>query len=414
MKEQLQRFSGELSQGLGKVASRFVQEMVYGISASGSVHLTQVARSLEEDIKLHATHKRLSEWLDEEGLGERVTANLLRLGAPRIKRDTLLIVDPSDITKKYARKMEYLAEVRDGSEKTLCKGYWLCAVVGCEVNEKEIVPLSQQLWSQEAPDFVSENAVIKEHVSAVLQATDHRGILVYDRGGDRREFLMSWTKDERVRYIVRQRGDRHLMYKGKPKSGDGLAALCKTPYAETVVREKDGKEKTYFIHFGFLPVRLPEHPERPLWLVVVKGFGSEPMMLLTTEPMRLNRKVVWWAVEAYLTRWRIEETIRFIKQSYEFEDIRVLTYRRLQNLAVPALAAAQFAAIWLGRKAKLEVLAIHVMEASKRIFGVPDFKYYALADGLSAIFKRVGGGLPTDHGPDVDPDPQLRMVLSSP
>jgi len=310
--------------------------------------------------------------------------------------------------------MEYLAEVRDGSEKTLCKGYWLCAVVGCEVNEKEIVPLSQQLWSQEAPDFVSENAVIKEHVSAVLQATDHRGILVYDRGGDRREFLMSWTKDERVRYIVRQRGDRHLMYKGKPKSGDGLAALCKTPYAETVVREKDGKEKTYFIHFGFLPVRLPEHPERSLWLVVVKGFGSEPMMLLTTEPMRLNRKVVWWAVSAYMTRWRIEETIRFIKQSYEFEDIRVLTYRRLQNLAVPALAAAQFAATWLGTKAKLEILAVHVMEASKRIFGVPDFKYYALADGLSAIFKRVGGGLPADHEPDVDSDPQLRIVLCSP
>jgi len=44
-------------------------------------------------------------------------------------------------------------------------------------------------------------------------------------------------------------------------------------------------------------------------------------MLLTSG----NRKALWWAVEAYLTRWRVEDTIRFIKQSYHLEDVRVLT-----------------------------------------------------------------------------------------
>jgi hypothetical protein len=383
--------------------------MIYGISASGSVRLSGTARALDEDIALHATHKRLSERLDEEGLGERVSANLLRLGAPRIKADTLLIVDPSDVTKKYAKKMEYLAEVRDGSTKEIGNGYWLCAVVGCEVDGREIVPLSQRLWSQEAPDFVSENEVVLRQVEEVLAATEHRGILVYDMGGDRREFLIPWTKDERVRYLVRQRGDRHLLYKGKSKSGRELAALCKTPYAETVVREKDGKEKAYFIEYGFVPVCLPESPDRPLWLVVAKGFGAEPLMLLTTQPMRLKRAVVWWAVRAYLTRWRIEETIRFVKQSYEFEDIRVLTYRRLKNLAVLVMAVAQFAATWLGATVKLEVLAWHVLQASKRIFGVPDFKYYALADGLSAIFRRVGKGLLPNQDDPNNPSPQLSL-----
>jgi len=404
LKQQVRRFSGELSVGLGKVASRFVEEMVYGISATGSVKLTEAARALEEGIALHATHKRLSARLDEEGLGARVSANLLRVGAPTIRPETLLIVDPSEVTKKYARKMQYLATVRDGSAQTFGNGYWLCAVVGCEVDGREIVPLSQRLWSQAAPEVVSENATVREQVAEVLAATDYRGILVYDRGGDRRELLVPWTQDRRVRYLVRQRGDRQLAYKGKRKSGTELAGLCKTPYAETVVREKDGKEQVYFLEFGFLPVRLPEHAARPLWLVVVKGFGAEPLLLLTTQPLRLNRAVVWWVVRAYLTRWRIEETIRFIKQSYEFEDVRVLTYRRLQNLAVLVLAAAQFAAVWLGARLKLEVLAEHVLDAAKRIFGVPDFKYYALADGLAAIFRRVGKGLLPEpdnehHGP---------------
>jgi len=37
-------------------------------------------------------------------------------------------------------------------------------------------------------------------------------------------------------------------------------------------------------------------------------------------------------VQIYLTRWKIEETFRFIKQSYNLEDIRVLKYQRLKNL----------------------------------------------------------------------------------
>ncbi len=34
---------------------------------------------------------------------------------------------------------------------------------------------------------------------------------------------------------------------------------------------------------------------------------------------------------------------------------------------------------------------IGVEQAAKRLFGVPDFKYYALADGLRALFARHPG-----------------------
>ena len=85
--------------------------------------------------------------------------------------------------------MEYLACVRDASEKKIGDGYWLCEVVGGEGDKYDITPLAQILWSQEAPDFVTENDEVLSLVDRVLQATGHRGILVYDRGGDQREFL---------------------------------------------------------------------------------------------------------------------------------------------------------------------------------------------------------------------------------
>jgi hypothetical protein len=119
-------------------------------------------------------------------------------------------------------------------------------------------------------------------------------------------------------------------------------------------------------------VRLPEHPGVPLWLVVVRGLGEKPMMLLTNLPLRKNRKVLWWVVSAYLTRWRVEEAIRFIKQSYDLEDIRVLTYGRLRNMAVLVNAVAFFTAVVLGTRIKLDILATHLLRAAKRLFGIPD------------------------------------------
>ena len=70
----------------------------------------------------------------------------------------------------------------------------------------------------------------------------------------------------------------------------------------------------------------------PLWLVVIKGWGAEPTMLLTTRSLSRSRKAIWWVVKAYLTRWRIEKTLRFAKQTYALEDVRVLGYESLKNM----------------------------------------------------------------------------------
>ena len=104
LKEQIHQFSGELSTGLGKVASRFVEEMIYGISAGGPVVLTKIARSLDEPIRLHDTHKRLSGNLANEAIKDEIGAKVLAKGARRIGNDTLLIVDPTDLIKNMPRK----------------------------------------------------------------------------------------------------------------------------------------------------------------------------------------------------------------------------------------------------------------------------------------------------------------------
>jgi len=390
LRGQIGGFSGELSKGLPKVSKRLVSELIYGIQASQSVVLTKVGRVLEEHISIKKTEERLSRQLGRRSLGSIVQHNLLKESSSRIHKDTLLIFDPSDLRKKYAKKMENLCMVRDGSEKELGPGYWLCHVVGAELQGESVVPLYGGLYSTESSDFMSENTEWLSVIDRVSKAVSRRGIWVMDRGGDRNEILGPLL-DRKLRFLVRMVGSRrHLEVGGKGKTPLEIALTCPCPYAETIVREKDGKEKVYHISFGYKKVRLPGRDEA-LYLLVVNGLGEEPLMLLTKEPLRRNRKVLWRMVRSYFRRWAIEETIRFIKQSYEIEDVRVLGYRRLQNLLPLVTAAAYFAAAVLDTKAKLKVMAGYVFKAAKRLFGIPDFRYYAIADGLMSIFNRHPG-----------------------
>jgi hypothetical protein len=148
MKGQVKGFSGILSKGLPKVVGRFLAEMVYGILSQHSVHVARIARSLNEGIRVIKTLNRLCRQLGREGLEEKLTENLIEDACGHVKKDTLLIADISDVSKKYARKMEHLANVRDGSEDKITKGYWTMKVIGAEMEKGKIIPLYE--WRQGA------------------------------------------------------------------------------------------------------------------------------------------------------------------------------------------------------------------------------------------------------------------------
>ena len=114
-------------------------------------------------------------------------------------------------------------------------------------------------------------------------------------------------------------------------------------------------KKVYNLRYGAEPIRLPGRAEQ-LWLVVIAGFGEAPLMLPTNLPIAAkDSQSLWWIVQIYVTRWKIEETFRFIKQSYHLEDIRVMKYQRLKNLVILVTAVAYFAATFLGQQMKLRI-----------------------------------------------------------
>jgi hypothetical protein len=385
----LTKFSSELCVGLSKPLAGFVSQMLFGIQSSQDVKLSNIARSLKEEIVLIRTEKRLSRNLKSAELEKELTPQLVRMGSQRVQPNTVLALDLSDIRKEYAQKMENLATVRDGSTGELHQGYWLCDVTAAEVNGSEIVPLYQKLFSVEAKDFTSENAEMLAAVDLIRAHTRERGIWTIDRGGDRKK-LLEPLLDRSERFVIRSTGQRSVIDRRHLLGSVAeVAGRCRLCYRARIIKIQDGQEKTLELRYGAEPIRLPGRPEK-LWLVVIAGFGGQPLMLLTNVPIvARDSQSVWWIVQIYLTRWKIEETFRFVKQSYNLEDIRVMKYQRLKNLVVLVTAVAYFAATFLGQQMKLRILCEKLLIISQRFFGIPPFRFYALADGIRKILSQT-------------------------
>ena len=392
LRSKITKFSGILSQDLDKTARRFVREAVYGIMASQSVMLTDMGRQLESSVSLKKIEERFSRQLIKPNIWGCLHQRILSLASSRVKDKTLLILDLSDLKKKYAEKMEHMATVRDGSDGgELVDGYWTNQVIASEVDSNEITPLHFSLYSQASPEFSGENDEIIKAMDQVGTAVQNRGIWVIDRGGDRDKLYESLLKHKRE-FIIRMVGSRDVIYKGTQARSLWLAVGCRLPHKKSFVKIIHGREVQYNIRFGSIPVQLPDM-NAPLNMIVVKGISNKPMMLLTTLNIGSPEKDLWFIIQAYMKRWSIEETIRFIKQTYDMENVRVLKYVRLQNMMALLLVVFYFVAVILDQTQKLTVMAGHVLKSAKRVFGIPDFKYYALGDGLSNIFSRFPGQL---------------------
>lgn len=137
--------------------------------------------------------------------------------------------------------------------------------------------------------------------------TQKRGVWVLDRGGDHRE-LLDFLLNRELRFIIRARSERELISDAEKLAILDLALSCPMMYAERIVKEEQGQERILRLEFGYRRVRLPKRKEA-LFLVVVQGFGQEPLMLLTNLEIRRSRSSLWRVIESYLTRWRVEETI---------------------------------------------------------------------------------------------------------
>jgi len=101
-------------------------------------------------------------------------------------------------------------------------------------------------------------------------------------------------EDEAQRFVIRL-VDRDLMHQGRRRNCCELAKVLPTPYETAIIVYEEGKEKKRVVHYNAVAVKLPRYDHK-LYLVVVKGFGMEPMMLLTSCSVKKYQKESIWRI----------------------------------------------------------------------------------------------------------------------
>lgn len=308
---------------------RFIEDMIPGLVIAGHVHLSKVARAISPgDTHIHGVEKRLSNHLGSEHWdASPLSDELLQRSANLVTDDTLLTADLTDLAKPYARKLEGLGRVHDGSDpqKRIVAGY-MAFEAYVRVGKWQLFPLMLEPLKTYSGAPTSENIEISAHVLRIHEATGGKGTWLLDRGFDRDALMLPWVR-KHLAFVIRQRGDRHvLLNDGQMMAVTQIAEEMK-PAAWPRRWPKDGYTTSQ-------EVRLPEMPDQRLLLVVHwrRPQSSEPLLLLVSPSARRPRRRPKWFVKAYGRRWGVEDATWGIKQRFSLEHFLVRSWISLRRL----------------------------------------------------------------------------------
>lgn len=389
MKRDFTNFSLKISKGLKRPQEKFVHQMIYGILAGNKLHLSEIARSLKESITLKKTIDRLSKNLHAFDGKDSVMHNYLGLVRQQVKDDyAVIIIDNSDIVKPASTKLEALSEIRDGSTGEITQGYLTIEAAVLSEKGKMPLPVYEKVFSAAEKGFISET---HENLCCLQSLTENfssRCVRTLDRGFDANEYYRYFLKHGE-RFVIRAKKNRNVIYGGQTCNIMDVALRYKGAYRMDF---KDKKGRTIRCKMSCIPVRLCEFPSRELVLTVVYGFGEEPMLLLSSLKMQEKKKLCHIITKVYLLRWRIEEYFRFKKQQFELEDLRVMSLQSIRNLNLLAMLAVGYISLATSVH-KDSIFLAEIKECSKRIYGMPQFVYYAIGYALERVLSMSRSGI---------------------
>ncbi len=411
IKAQVSRFCHDVTEGMSKPRQEFFKETMYGMMASEDVKLSEVARSLGEEIKLIKTEGRLSRQMSSEDCTGWINEVLIEKTGWQIGKETVIAIDLTSIAKRYAEKMEALGWAWDGMEKEAVKGYEICEAIAAEVKGQRVIPLYSELYSTAMEGYESENKQILKAVDGVMESVGNEvGIYVIDRGGDRKALLEGLLARD-AKFVIRAMGNRHVHVDEEKQSILEAARGLRCRYwREVTVETKEGLREKKELRIGVKEITL-RFWNKPINLVVIKGWNKDrPMMILTNLEMGQKEDFAQKVLEIYLTRWKCEEGFRFIKQSYRLEDVRVRSLNGLRNTVMFVHMIFYFISVVLGQRLKTNILLLKLCQKALRFFEIPSFKQYAIADGIyRVLFGRRFGA---KESPESIRDPQSYLPLT--
>lgn len=394
-KRELIIFSEKLAQGLSKSKKKFLMNMLYGIAKNQSCLLSQIARALDEDVKLINTIDRLSDQMIKfSDLDMKIVQkNYHDMISKYIPDIPVINLDNSEIVKEYANKLEDLDRVVDGSStksNDIKPGYHVCEASMVTKNEKQPISLYSHIYSTKSKGFKSMNDETIKSIKVVKEIIKERCTFVMDRGYDADVFYNYFIEknENKDDFIIRLKGNRNLLFKGKPKNVEKIANQRKGKIRMNMYFKQKDKE----IYVSHTRVALPKYADQSLTLVMVYGLSDETPLLLITNKRVTGKEDVHIIVRQYMQRWRIEEGFRFKKQEYGFEKMLLRKVHAMNVMNMLLMVHIGHISI-LAEEVDRKLLVIKMIERSRSLGNKVYLWLYRIQEGMREILQYAHQGI---------------------
>ncbi|MHB8065695.1 MAG: transposase [Ruminiclostridium sp.] len=390
LKRNIVRYSEKISIGLTRPQFKFVTQMLYGLLDGKKAHLSEIARSLKEDITLKKTIDRLSRNLSSFNSADCIMENYMKLAKSYVKENAILIIDNSDIAKPCSKQLEALSEVRDGSTGEIVSGYQTIDAAVLSQSNKMPLPVYTKIFSAKETGFISETYENLECFKYLSSHFSKKCIRTLDRGFDANDYFEYFLK-HKERFIIRLKMNRNIIYNGNTINVLDVVNKYKGRYK---IHFKGKARKALQCKMSCIPVKACFAPKESLTLIAVYGFGKIPMMLLTNIKNPDEKQLANIITKVYLLRWRIEEYFKFKKQQFDFEDIRVWSLKSIRNFNLLATVLTGYIGM-LSEEQEGNIFVTEILECSKRIYEIPKFVFYAIGYAMANILSKTKVGIQT-------------------
>lgn len=380
----LYNFLKKIGKNLSLPDKKFLRDSTIGFLRCGKPIVCQMARQLpnQRTAFLSRLDRLEAHLVNNNNFDNKLKSQLPQFWQPFVKDDTPIILDLSDIAKPFAKKMDYLATVRDGSNGQLVNGYWLVELYA-SLSHKNPFPVLLEAFSHEQPCSPGQNPVVLNAIHEVFKLTNNKGILVADRGFDGRVMIEDWL-DNKFRFVVRLVGKRHLMrFLGHYRQPVPIRAIDLAEQTPTKSRfhklvKRHGKPTLRVTQMGWTKVSLPGRDENLTMIVSRLAGVNKPMMLLTNLTIE-NHKDAKRILRLYIRRWECEEGIRFLKSQVNLEKIRTFRWSAICRLVLLAVVVMIYLCQLVEDNPNLCNRLIYL---SQPLPDKPDFILYRLLTGL--------------------------------
>lgn len=387
LKRKILTFTDKISNRLPKPERKFVADITYGMLASNSCLLTDVADQLHEPSKKINVVDRLSRHL-EKGTPAETAASYLNTIKKWVPSEPVVHIDDSDVVKPDGYKFEALGTVRDGSASKISKnvyqkGYHVTeACVLTDSNHP--VSIFSKIHSSSEKNYKSANVITfqaMEQGAALLG----KATFAMDRGYDDNKMFLK-LDELKQDYVIRLTSKRKLFFHNKWVPATELRNRRKGKIKTNVFyRGKD--HEAYLSH---VRVQITAS-KKDISLVLVYGITEHPMMLATNKEIKSKEDVINVA-RIYFSRWKIEEYFRCKKQMFQFENFRVRKLAAINALNFYITLCMAFLAM-ISMQSETNALKISIIKTADPIKEKVFFCYYRLAKGISGILSYAKEGV---------------------